>query len=371
VITLEQLQIQTALVLGLTFLLATLAGALFHRTHFCTMGAISDGVVMGDFTRARQWVLAVAVAALGFGVMAWQGLINPNNTIYAGQQLSWLSLLLGGAFFGSGMVLASGCVSKSLVRVGAGNLKSLVVLMAVGISALAAMRGLVAIWRVKSLDQVTVGTGAGPFVGQWLSSYTGLSQPLAWLLAAVLFAGLLCLWVFKDRQLLRWPNMAPGIGVGLVVVAFWWIAGVMGFVAEHPETLEPVFLGSASGRMEAISLTAPVALWWDALMYLSDGSKRLTLGMMTVLGLALGSFISAKHQGSFRWEGFTQTSDLTLHLLGGCLMGVGGVMALGCTVGQGLSGLSTLSLGSFVAISGIVLGAVVALNWQMRRAESV
>ena len=369
-ITLEQLQLQTALVLGLTFLLATLTGVLFHRSHFCTMGAISDGVVMGDFTRARQWVLAIAVAALGFGLMAWLGWIDPSKTLYAGQQLSWLSLLLGGALFGSGMVLASGCVSKTLVRVGSGNLKSLVVLMAVGISALAAMRGLVAIWRVKSLDQVTVGTGAGPFLGQWLSSHTGLPQPLAWLVAAGLFAGVLCLWVFKDRRLLRWPRMLPGVGVGLVVVAFWWLAGVVGFVAEHPETLESVFLGSASGRMEAISLTAPVALWWDALMYLSDGSKRLTLGMMTVLGLALGSFISAKKQGTFRWEGFSQTSDLALHLLGGCLMGVGGVMALGCTVGQGLSGLSTLSLGSLLAISGIVLGAVVALHWQMRRAEA-
>ena len=369
-ITLEQLQLQTALVLGLTFLLATLAGALFHRSHFCTMGAISDGVVMGDFTRARQWVLAIAVAALGFGLMAWQGWIDPSKTIYAGQQLSWLSLLLGGALFGSGMVLASGCVSKSLVRVGAGNLKSLVVLMVVGISALAAMRGLVAIWRVKSLDQVTVGTGAGPFLGQWLSIHTGLPQPLAWLVAAGLFAGVLCLWVFKDRRLLRWPHMLPGVGVGLGVVAFWWLAGVVGLVAEHPETWEPVFLGSASGRMEAISLTAPVALWWDALMDLSDGSKRLTLGMMTVLGLGLGSFISAKKQGTFRWEGFTQTSDLALHLLGGCLMGVGGVMALGCTVGQGLSGLSTLSLGSFLALVGIVLGAVVALHWQMRRAEA-
>ncbi len=360
---------QTLLVLGLTFLLATATGVLFHRSHFCTMGAISDGVVMGDFTRARQWVLAVAVAALGFGFMAWRGWINPFNTIYAGSHLSWLSLLLGGAFFGSGMVLGSGCVSKSLIRLGAGNLKSLVVLMAVGISALAAMRGLVAIWRVNSLDQVTVGTGAGPFLGQWLSSFTGVSQPSAWLLAACLFSGVLCLWVFKDRQLLRWSWVLPGVALGAVVVAFWGIAGVVGFVAEHPETLEPVFLASSSGRMEAISLTAPVALWWDALMYFSDGSKRFTIGMMTVLGLALGSFISAKKQGTFRWEGFTKTSDLALHLLGGCLMGVGGVMALGCTVGQGLSGLSTLSLGSFIAVSGMVLGAVVTLHWQMRSAQ--
>jgi hypothetical protein len=144
----------------------------------------------------------------------------------------------------------------------------------------------------------------------------------------------------------------------------------MGFVPEHPETLEPVFLASASGRMESMSLTAPVAYWWDALMYFSDGSKKLTLGMVTALGLLLGAWAHACWQGAFRWEGFKQTEDLVLHLLGGALMGVGGVLAMGCTLGQGLSGLSTLSLGSFVAVSGIVWGAVVALSWQGRRAEA-
>jgi hypothetical protein len=176
-------------------------------------------------------------------------------------------------------------------------------------------------------------------------------------------------WVFGGLEAMpRWAALS-GAGVGAVVVGLWWVSGVVGHVAEHPETLEAVFLTTASGRMESLSLTAPVASWWDALMYFSDGSKRLTLGMLTALGLLVGAWGSALLQGTFRWEGFSQTPDLAAHLLGGGLMGVGGVLAMGCTMGQGLSGVSTLSLGSFVAATGMVCGAVLALHWQLRRAE--
>jgi hypothetical protein len=250
-------------------------------------------------------------------------------------------------------------------------LKSLVVLMAMGISALATLRGLPAVWRVNSLDLVTVGTGPGPFAGQWLASASGLALPMAWLVSALLVSGLMLLWVFKDRGALTAGAVGAGVGVGAMVLAVWWASGVLGFVPEHPETLEAVFLTTASGRMESMSFTAPVAYWWDALMYFSDGSKRITLGMATAAGLLLGAHLSARWEGSFRWEGFTQTSDLAVHLLGGSLMGMGAVLALGCTVGQGLSGLSTLSLGSALAVLGIVLGAVAALQWQLRRAEAM
>ena len=369
-ITPEQLQLQTQWVLGLGFVLALWAGVLFHRSHFCTMGAISDWFLMGDSTRAKQWALAVAVAIWGFGLMAWLGWISPLNTIYANPQLPWASLLLGGALFGVGMVLGSGCASKSLIRLGAGNLKSLVVLLAMAIAGLATLRGLLAVWRVNSIDQVAVGTGPGPFVGQWLVQASGLSQPVAWLVSASVLSGLIVLWVFSGRQAMGRAYVLSGAGVGLIVLALWWVSGVWGFVPEHPETLEAVFLGTASGRMESISMTAPLAQWLDALLYYSDGSKRLSLGMSTALGLLLGAFGSAQWQGSFRWEGFSQTSDLALHLLGGSLMGIGGVMAMGCTLGQGLSGLSTLSLGSGIAVLGIVLGAVAALQWQMWRAQT-
>jgi hypothetical protein len=371
VITQAALQTQSLLVLGLSFFLALAAGALLHRSHFCAMGALSDVFVMGDGTRLRQWVLAVAVSVAGFGLMTGMGWISPLNTLYAATQLNVLSLGLGGVMFGAGMVLASGCVSKSLTRLGAGNLKSLVVLMAMGMAALASMRGLPAVWRVEFLDPVRLPLSQGAFMGQWLMHWTGWSLKAACALAASLTSAALLVWVFRDTRFRQARDVLPGLGVGVMVLGLWWVSGVLGFVPEHPETLEPVYLTTASGRMEAISMTAPVAMWWDALMYFSDGSKRMTLGMVLVPGLMLGAWLSARAEGSFRWEGFTQTSDLVLHLLGGALMGVGGVMASGCTFGQGLSGLSTLSWGSMLAVSGIVLGAWLALQWQMRRAEAL
>ena len=352
---------------GASFAIALLAGVLVHRGHFCTMGAISDWVVMRDATRMRQWALAVAVATAGFGLMAWLGWISPLSTIYASSQLAWLSALLGGAVFGVGMVLASGCSSKSLVRLATGNLKSLVVLGVMAVSALAAMRGLTAVWRVHGLDTVAIDLPYGPFVGQWLSAFWAVDLHTGLGISAALVSLLLLGWVVKDRRFHTVFNWVTGAGLGVLVVALWWVSGVLGFVPEHPQTLEPVFLATHSGRMEAFSFTAPVGYWLDALLYYSDGSKRLTLGMVSVAGVLAGACLSALQQGSFRWEGFTHRADLVRHLIGGALMGTGGVLAMGCTLGQGLSGLSTLSLGSLLSVLGIFAGAWAALHWQMRQ----
>jgi uncharacterized membrane protein YedE/YeeE len=361
----QQLALQ---VLGASFVISLLVGMLIHRGHFCTMGAISDWVLMRDATRLRQWALAVAVAMAGFGLMAWLGWISPLSTIYATSQLPWLSALLGGGMFGIGMVLASGCSSKSLVRLAAGNLKSLVVLLAMAVSALAAMRGLTAVWRVQGLDKVAIDLPHGPFVGQWLSAYWGLELRSGLAISAAVLSLLLVVWVVKDRRFHTALNWVTGAGLGLLVVALWWVSGVLGFVPEHPETLETVFLATHSGRMEALSFTAPVGYWLDAFLYYSDGSKRLTLGMVTVVGVLAGACLSALQQGSFRWEGFSHRADLVRHLFGGVLMGTGGVLAMGCTFGQGLSGLSTLSLGSMLSVLGIFAGTWTALHWQMRQA---
>jgi len=352
---------------GASFAIALLAGVVVHRGHFCTMGAISDWVVMRDATRLRQWALAVAVATAGFGLMAWLGWISPLSTIYASSQLAWLSALLGGAVFGIGMVLASGCSSKSLVRLATGNLKSLVVLGVMAVSALAAMRGLTAVWRVHGLDTVAIDLPYGPFVGQWLSAFWAVDLHTGLGISAALVSLLLLGWVVKDRRFHTVFNWVTGAGLGVLVVALWWVSGVLGFVPEHPQTLEPVFLATHSGRMEAFSFTAPVGYWLDALLYYSDGSKRLTLGMVSVAGVLAGACLSALQQGSFRWEGFTHRADLVRHLIGGALMGTGGVLAMGCTLGQGLSGLSTLSLGSLLSVLGIFAGAWAALHWQMRQ----
>lgn len=346
--------------------LALLLGYVLHRTHFCTMGAISDWLLMGSTDRARQWAVAVAVAVLGFGVLAWADLISPLNTIYNTPRLPWLSYGLGGLLFGIGMVLASGCLSKTLVRLGAGNLKALVVVLVAAISALATLRGALAVLRVRALEPVSLDWGPGPFLSQWGMRWLALDASSASLLAALAVSALLALWIWRGGAALSMKAWLGGALIGLVTVALWAVSGIVGWVPEHPETLESLFAGTPSGRMEAMSFTAPLGYWLDALLYFSDGSKRLFLGMVMVPGVMIGAGVSAWLEGSFRWEGFADLQDLVRHLVGAVLMGAGGVMAMGCTIGQGLTGVSTLHLGSFVAVLGIVAGAVLALRWQMR-----
>jgi uncharacterized membrane protein YedE/YeeE len=147
----------------------------------------------------------------------------------------------------------------------------------------------------------------------------------------------------------------------------WWLSGQVGHVLEHPVTLEETFLATNSRRMEALSMVAPVGYALDWLMYFSDASKLLTMGIVSVGGVLAGSAVVALATRSFRWEGFGNAEDLANHLVGASLMGIGGVTSLGCTVGQGLSGISTLSLGSMLALAGIVGGAVAALRYQYWR----
>ena len=362
---LAQLQL---LVLGLAGLISFLFGWVLHRTHFCTMGAVSDAVIMGSFDRLRQWALAIVLAILGFGIMSYAGLISPLNTIYPAKSAPWLAVTLGGLMFGWGMVWGSGCGSKSLVRLGAGNLKSLVVVVTMGLAALATLKGFLAIPRVKSIEPVQFEISQGLFAGQWTASFFNLTLQQGMLCAAIVVSVLMCLWIFKDRHFMNQRNLLASLSVGLLVCAMWWVSGVLGHGLEHPETLDEFFLATSSRKMESFSLTAPLALGLDALLYFSDGAKRLTIGMVSVLGIVLGSFVSAKLQGSFRWEGFSNIADLKRHLWGACLMGVGAVMAIGCTIGQGLSGFSTLNLLSILATASIVMGAFIALQYDLKKA---
>ena len=123
-----------------------------------------------------------------------------------------------------------------------------------------------------------------------------------------------------------------------------------------------------SGRMESLSFVAPYAYSLDWLMFTSDKSKVLTIGIVAVLGMICGSAISAVIQKQFRWEAFRGVEDTANHLVGAALMGFGGVTAVGCTVGQGLSGISTLALNAFIAFPGFILGGYLGLQylqWRM------
>ena len=365
-----QVQALTTQVLWAAFVLALAFGAIAQRTHFCTMGALSDIVTMGDWSRMRMWALAAGVAVLGFNAMVALGWVQAGHSIYAGPRVVVLSNLLGGLLFGFGMVLASGCGSKTLVRVGGGNLKSMVVFVVLGIAAFATLKGLTAVWRVATVDRVATTLPAGQDLPSLLAASGGIAATTwATLLGLALGGGLLA-WALVRPEGRRGDVLLGGIGIGLVIVAVWWVSGRLGHVAEHPQTLQEAFLATNSQRMESLSFVAPLAYTIDWLMFFSDTSKVLTIGIVSTVGVVLGSAVVALATRTFRWEGFRNVEDTANHLVGAVLMGVGGVTALGCTIGQGLSGLSTLSLGSFIALAGIMVGGVLALRWQMHRLES-
>ena len=354
----------TSQVLWASFALAVAFGAIAQHTRFCTMGAVADVVNMGDWERARMWALAVAVAVLGFNVMVALGWVQAANSIYAAPRVLWLSALVGGAMFGFGMVLASGCGSKNLLRLGSGNLKALVVVLVLGLSAFITLRGVTGVLRVNTLEKVYFELPGGQDLPTLGAAAFGVPAPTLALAFGAGLALLLLLWVLSKPEGRSGEVLMGGIGIGAVVAATWWVSGRLGYVPEDPNTLEPAFLGTNSRRMESLSMVAPVAYTLDWLIFFSDTSKTLTLGIVSMVGLALGACLVALLTRSFRWEGFGSVEDLANHLAGGVLMGVGGVVAMGCTIGQGLSGVSTLSIGSFIALAGIVAGAVGALRYQ-------
>lgn len=359
-----------AKVLLAAFFLGFAFGAIVQRTHFCTMGAIGDLVNLGDATRLRQWVLAAGVAMLGFWALAAAGQVDPGKTLYSGNRWLWASAAVGGALFGFGMVLASGCGSKTLVRMGAGNLKSVVVFVVLGVAAFATLKGITAVVRVATVDRAATEFAQPALLPVALAAATGISLPNAGLAAALLVGGGMVAWALAGPGFRTFENLLAGLGIGAVVAAAWWVSGHLGYIAEHPETLQEAFVATNSGRAEALSFVAPIAYTLDWLLFFSDRNKVLTVGIVSVAGVVLGSAATALRTGTFRWEGFGGIEDVANHLVGAVLMGVGGVTAMGCTIGQGLSGLSTLSGTSVVAVAAIGGGAVAAFKYQLWRLEA-
>ena len=353
-------------VLWLAFAVSFVFGAIGQKTHFCTMGAVSDIVNMGDWSRMRMWLLAIGVAILGAGALHAAGLIDLGKSIYRTPNFTWLSYIVGGLTFGIGMVFASGCGSKTLIRIGAGNLKSLVVFLVLGLVAYMTMRGLFGVFRVNVLEKAAITFPGGQDIPALLTA-AGLEAKTAFMLAVLAIGGGLTAFCLLNRDFWTLDNLLGGLGTGLAVVAAWYISGHIGYLAEHPDTLEEAFLATNSGRMESLTFVAPQAYTLELLMLWSDTSRTVTFAIATVLGVIAGSGAWALLTGNFRWEGFASVEDTASHLFGAALMGFGGVVAMGCTVGQGISGFSTLALGSIVTFLAIVAGAAATLKFQYWR----
>ena len=353
------------------FGLAFVFGAVANRTHFCALGAVSDVVNMGDWGRMRMWLLAIAVAIIGANTLQLMGLVDLSKSIFLRPNLTWLSFLVGGFCFGIGMTLASGCGNKTLVRIGGGNLKSLVVLVFLGIAAYMTLRGLFGVWRVNLLDPVVVDFAARGLSGQdmptLLAAATGMARNNALMATASSLAGGLLIFVFANSEFRRnFDHIFGGLVIGLLVTAGWYVTAHLGY-AENPDTLEMTFFGTNTHAAESFSFVAPIAFSLELLMLWTDKSLAITFGIASVIGVILGSFAYAIATGSFRLEGFVSATDTRTHIIGAILMGFGGVTSLGCTIGQGISGFSTLALGSIITFFAIIAGAMVTMKYQYWR----
>ena len=352
----------------LSFAIAFVLGAISARTQFCTLGAVSDIVNMGDFSRMRMWVLAMAVAIIGAQVLYAFGLIDLSKAFYVRSNVTWLSYLLGGLLFGVGMTLSSGCGSRTLVRIGGGNVKSLVVFVFLGISAYMTMKGLFGVGRVNYLDVVKVdlaqqGIGTQEF-GALVGAMMGVSKRVAQLTITGIVAGAMLVFVLKGSEFRRSVDgWLGGLGYGLAVVAGWYVTAHIGF-GENPDTLEDVFFGTNSRAAESLTFVAPVAYSLELLMLWSDKSLIVTFGIASTVGMIAGSLAYSLITRRFRWEGFANIDDTRNHIAGATLMGFGGVTALGCTIGQGVTGLSTLAVGSFLALTAMIIGCWATLKYE-------
>ena len=362
-------------VLTAVFAVAVVLGAVANKTNFCTMGAVSDWVNMGDSGRMRAWLFAMAIAIAGVVVMETTGMVNLSGETfppYRTANFGWLRYLAGGALFGIGMTLGSGCGNKTLVRVGTGNLKSLVVLV------IAAIMAYLMLWTpfyeklfhpwvsATTIDLARHGVNTQE-LGAVISGMFGFSPLRSFNAAvgAVLALGLF-IYVFRSADFRgSFDNLLGGATVGLAVLAGWYLTGgPLGQAwKEYAE-----FATQIPSRVQVQSYTF-ISPMGDSVRYLlSPGTTTLVnFGVVALAGVIFGSFIYALVAKSFRIEWFVSVKDFANHAIGGVLMGVGGVLSMGCTVGQAITGMSTVAIGSMLTFLAIVIGAAGTMKYQYWR----
>ncbi|BAR60071.1 putative membrane protein YedE/YeeE [Bradyrhizobium diazoefficiens] len=340
-----QLVILAGLVIGLIY------GAVGLLSGFCLMSSMRGLLAEGDGRLVRSYALAIAVAVAASQVLAGSGAVDLGKSIYLQQSFSAPVLFLGGLLFGYGMVLSNGCGSRALVLLGRGNLRSFVVVIVLAIAAQMTLKGLVAPARIALVQasQATVNTNSLPSL---LAAF-GPSEALSRAIAAAVIVVALTLFAFAQPTFRRSPGqIAAGIIVGVLVAGGWFVTGYLG-----ADDFNPV-------PVTSLTFVAPIA---DALQYamLSTG-LTLNFGVATVAGVFAGSLVTALATGRFKLEGYSSPRHMLRSAGGAAMMGIGGVMAFGCSIGQGLTGVSTLALGSFVALAGILLGTTAGLRGALR-----
>jgi uncharacterized membrane protein YedE/YeeE len=337
--------VYAGLLIGLAY------GAVGLLSGFCLMSSLRGWWAKGDSRLIRSYALALGVAIAVAQLLAARGVVDLGKSIYLQPSFSAPLMFFGGLLFGYGMVLSNGCGSRALVLLGRGNLRSFVVVIVLGIVAQMTLKGLIAPSRIVLLQasQMTATVTSLPAL---LSTF-GLSETTSRMLAASALSGALIIFAFAHAPFQRaWGQIAAGLVVGLLVAAGWFATGYLGADDFNPTPVT------------SLTFVAPIA---DTLQYamLSTG-LTLNFGIATVAGVFAGSLLTALATRRFHLEGFTSPRHMLRSAGGAALMGAGGAMAFGCSIGQGLTGLSTLALASFVAVAGILLGTAAGLRGALR-----
>lgn len=363
-------------ILMYAFILAIIMGALVNKTNFCTMGAVSDWVNMGDTGRFRAWLFAIAIAMGGLIILESSGLVNLDayelkdlRPPYRMANFEWLRYILGGLMFGIGMTLASGCANKTLIRVGGGNLKSVVVLIVASFFAYLMAKtdfyGTVFYGWMSPLavDLAKYGIG-GQDVGRIAVGLAGAESAInVRAISGSIFVLLIMVYVWKSEDFRnRFDNILGGAAVGLCIVAAWYLtAGAKG--QEWLENTSFMDVPPRGVGAQSFTFTSPMADTFDYALHITN-FNFVTFGVIALAGVIVGSLLYSIIFRKFRIEWFQSGKDFVTHVIGAVLMGTGGVLALGCTIGQGVTGLSTMAVGSLMAFVSIVFGSALTMKIQ-------
>lgn len=370
-------------ILWLGFIIAFIMGAVATKTNFCTMGAVSDLVNMGDSGRIRAWLLAMAVAMIGVTIVESMNILSVDSTRppYRGSSFAWLEYIIGGIMFGIGMTLGSGCGNKTLIRIGGGNLKSIVLFAIIAVCAYFMVNPFPGTdktiysevfysWTNLATVSLSGKQDIASLIGG--ADAAGLRTALGFIIGIAIIG-----FVFKSADFRSAKdNIVAGIVIGLCVLAAWYVTGGMADISKDGEMYSWTSYASndnwsmleEAARPDGIAVQSytfinPIG---ETLGYALSGfdSKALTFGLAALFGVIAGALFWSLVSKSFRIEWFVDFKDFLTHVIGGILMGVGGILALGCTIGQAITGVSTLALGSFIAFGSIVLGSALTMKIQ-------
>ncbi|NOY53493.1 MAG: YeeE/YedE family protein [Deltaproteobacteria bacterium] len=353
-------------VLWAGLLIGGVMGAIVQRSKFCIAAACHSVVTIKDLSQTRAYATALIVAILGTQILYRTGEVDITRCIYIASPVTWLSFMVGGFVFGVGIVYAGGCASRILVRASEGNLGGLVSVMAFIFSSGATLWGILALVRVDYFNQLTLNLKT-----QYIPH---LLQQFPFWVVILIVEVLLFVFVLsapRDSEWwgMRWP--VAGVAIGLTVILAWWINGAayraipfidsFSFTGPDDPTLLQTWRPKSLTFALADAQTFRYIIMWTG--------EKMNFGIATVFGVIGGALSAAMVTGTFHWVA-PPLQQFKYNLVGGLLMGFGAVLALGCNIGQGLSGFSTLSFGSILTMTFILIGAISGarfMNWQLMR----